>query len=348
MASFGWSNLGNNWNKVTGAAGELKQAAGNTWNSLWGNKNPQPGVGPGGWSAPAATDYSWAGDAFKRDVMSATAARTSQGDREWMNSLNSQIRALQNQIAQTPKLPNFDIMANYNRAKGAAEAAVNPLYTKKLNDFLARQGQLRTRKQQEADITRGTIDTRLQQELEDTATGRARTSEDVAGALEQIGRGEERFQDQEGEQFDTAARDMAALVASSGLATSGLGRQQQANQVRERNRASGEQVEGFDIQRKAKELFKNRTFEDLAKTDVRAQLGATKQKEQVKFDLDAYLEDIAYEEQKGKFDIENERLRDVGQRSAEEAGAGVNQFIASLAGGGWRPQDIALAKQVYG
>lgn len=268
------------------------------------------------------------------------------GDAAWRKQMDATLRNLQNQVAQQPRLPRFDIMGNYNRAKSQAEAAVNPLYQKKLNDFLARQGQLRGEKEREIGIRRQGIDIERGSSLEENEVTRRRTAEDVQAALEKIGLGEERFQTQEGEQFDVDRREAARNLAASGLATSGLGRQQLADVTRARNVGSAEQVQEFGNQREAKRLFQTRTFEDMARGDTQANKIAQNKLEGAQFDLDSYLTELAHGETNFRLTSELERGRDIINQTEAFRGQGVQQFLGSLVGSA-RPQDIALASQIY-
>lgn len=269
-------------------------------------------------------------------------------DSSYISSLNNQLAALQRQLAYQPKLPVFDVMGNYNRARSQAEAAVNPLYDKYLRDFLAGQQVQRTNKQQQTDLTKESTALELQQALAGNDVQRTRTAQDVASAIEKIGEQEQMFQEDTGTQFDTDRRALAEDVAARGLTTSGLGRGQIYDQNNKRNLDEGRQVKEYNNQREAKKLFQARTFEDLARGDDDSRNIAAQKDKQANFDLEAYLEELAVDETQFRNENEYKRLSDVGSQTQSYERAGTQSFLSSLAGAGWRPQDIAFAYQVYG
>jgi hypothetical protein len=263
-----------------------------------------------------------------------------------MANLNNQIRALQNQIAQQPKLPKFDLVGNYNRARSQAEQHVNPLYNLKLNNFLADQQRLRGAKTQETEIRKEGINIERTGSLQENEVTRGRTVEDVQAALEKIGMTEDRFQRDEGTQFDAERREMARAAADSGLATSGIAAQQLGDAQNTRNVTSAEQVQEFGNQRAAKELFRTRTFEDMARGDTQIGKVADNKVRGAQFDLDSYIAELASKETDFRLMNELERGRDITNQTEAFRQQGIQQFIASLVGKA-RSQDIAYAAQVY-
>ena len=86
----------------------------------------------------------------------------------------------------------------------------------------------------------------------------------------------------------------------------------------------------------------------MARGDKNAQDVATAKDKAAQFDLDSYLEELAADETVFRTDNEVKRLADISAQQQTYAQQGTQAFLASLAGAGWRPQDIALAYQVYG
>lgn len=269
-------------------------------------------------------------------------------DNSYISGLQAQLSALQQQLAYQPKLPTFDVLGNYNRARSTAEAAVNPLYEKYLKDFLAKQQMQRENKQQETQLTREQNALELSQSLAQSAVDRTRAAEDTATGIQQLNTQEANMQQDTGTQFDINRRANAEALAASGLTTSGIGRNNMFEQEQQRNISEDRQVKEFNNQRQAKELFKTRTFEDLARGDKNAQDVATQKDKAAQFDLDSYLKELAADETVFRTDNEVKRLADISSQQQTYAQQGTQQFLASLAGAGWRPQDIALAYQVYG
>lgn len=270
------------------------------------------------------------------------------GNGDLVSSLSRELASLRNSMPPTPKLANFDVMANWRTAQKAAEKAVNPLYKKKLDQFLSKQKAKKTQKKTEFNLQLGDIETARSNTLEDNTVNRARTSEDVAGAIEDINTKEGQFQTDEGESFDQNYRAAAEQLAASGMAGTGIGGQQTSDAIRLRNVQSQRQLDEFQGNREAKQLFKTRTFEDLARGDVRAENLATSQKKAAQFDLDAYLEDLDHDQKAFRLENEQQRLSAVYDEAGRRDQLGVEKFLASLAkGGGYSAQDVAYNRQVY-
>ena len=109
---------------------------------------------------------------------------------DWMaeqRAYEARIRALEAERMAAPRLPDFDILGNYNRAKQQASAAVNPMYQRKLNNALAEFNLDRSTNKKQAKLSKENNKIAMNQALEDNQTSRVRTGEDLASALEQIG-----------------------------------------------------------------------------------------------------------------------------------------------------------------
>lgn len=269
-------------------------------------------------------------------------------DNSYLQGLQSQLAALQQQLAYQPKLPKFDVMGNFNRARSSAEQAVNPLYEKYLRDFLAKQQIQRENKQGETTLRKQSNATELAQALAESGVTRTRTSEDVTAAVQKLTEQEGQFQEDSGTQFDVDRRANAESIAASGLTTSGIGQMKMFEQQDQRNISEERQVKEFNNQRDAKRLFATRTFEDLARGDENARTISQQKDEAAQFDFDSYLRELAADETQFRTQNEVERLGSINSQAQTYERQGTQQFLASLAGAGWRPQDIALAYQVYG
>lgn len=262
--------------------------------------------------------------------------------------LQSELAALRNQIAQTPRLPRFDTLANYNRAKATATSAVTPLYNKKLTQFLEGQGIKRDTKTKDANLARDNNQIALTNTLQDNTTSRVRTGEDLASALEQIVQGRDEFLQDEGTQFDDARRALQEETAAGGATDTGLGQQAIQRQLTDRNISSERQVQEFQNQEQAKQLLATRTIDDLATADTRAGQKKGQEDKAVQIDFDSYMASLANEE--GQFRLQNDldMALEIARQTDSYREQGVQQFISGLAGSGARAQDIALAQQVYG
>lgn len=284
----------------------------------------------------------WLGDA-PRSSKSPKASKES----DLLASMRAELRSLQNSMPPVPRIANFDVMTNWRRAQSAAEKAVNPLYKKKLDNFLAKQATQKKTKKGEYNLTVEEAERLRNEALEGNQVTRTRTGEDVAQAIEQVNKVEGQFQTDEGQQFDQNYRAAAEQLAASGMATTGIGGQQTADAIRLRNVTSQRQLDEFQGQREAKQLFKTRTFEDLARGDAQATALATSKKKAAKFDLDSYLEDLAHDAKIFKLENESQRLAAVYADAERRDQLGVEQFLASLRGQGYSAADIAANRSIY-
>lgn len=267
---------------------------------------------------------------------------------DYLKGLQSQLSALQAQLAYQPKLPTFDVLGNYKRARSQAEKAVNPMYEKYLKDFLAKQQIQKQNKRGQTNLAKESNALELSQTLGENEVTRGRTMEDTLAAIDKLNRQEGEFQQDSGTQFDIDRRANAETIAAAGMTTSGIGAQNMYDQETARNISEERQVTEFNNQREAKKLFQARTFEDLARGDENARAIASQRDKEAQFDLDAYLRELAADETQFRTENELKRLQDIGSQTTSYERRGTQEFLASLAGAGWRPQDIALAYQVYG
>jgi hypothetical protein len=271
-----------------------------------------------------------------------------QQDNSYLQGLQSQLSALQQQLAYQPKLAKFDVMGNFNRARSSAEQAVNPLYEKYLRDFLAKQQIQKENKGGEVNLRKQSNAMELAQSLAESGVNRGRTVEDTAAAIDKLNEQEGQMQQDTGTQFDVDRRALAEDIAARGMTSTGIAGGQMFDQQNMRNISEERQVKEFTNQREAKKLFSMRTLEDLARGDENAKQISSQKDTEAQFDLDAYLRELAADETQFRTENEVKRLGDINSQAQTFERQGTQQFLASLAGAGWRPQDIALAYQVYG
>ena len=262
-------------------------------------------------------------------------------------SYEARIRALQAQAAQAPRLPNFDIMANYNQAKSQATAAVTPLYNKKLNIFLEGQGIKKDTKTKETNLARENNQIALNQALQDNSTTRTRTGEDLSSALAQIGQTRNDFLVDDARQFDAERRALMEETAAGGATDTGLGQQAIGQQQDDRNTMASRQTREFKDQEAAKKQLATRTFDDLITSDKRTGEKKTQDDKAVQIDFDSYMASLANEETGFRLQNDLDMALDISRQTQSYADQGTQSWLASLASGGWRAQDIALASQVY-
>ena len=337
-----WGNIGNVLgNFGTGVGQVLTGNFGGAWQTAQRNPfAPAPSSGGGGGGGGGG---GWG-------TTPTTQTKTSSSQDAWAKesaSLNAQLKALQNQLAAAPKLPTFDILGNYNRAKQTATAAVTPLYNQKLNLFLEGQGIKKETRTKQKDLSLENNDIALQNTLGDNTTSRTRTGEDLANALATIGNQRENFLTDDANQFDQARRALQEEIAAGGATDTGLGQQQIGQQQDQRNLQADRQTTEFKNQEAAKQLLANRTIDDLATSDDRSKVKKTQDDKAVNIDFEGYMKELVNEESSFRLSNDLDMALEIARQTQSNSQQGVAQFLAGLARQGWRPQDIALASQVY-
>lgn len=272
-------------------------------------------------------------------------------DSGWQAQLNAQIRSLQAAAAQTPKLPSFDILGNYNNAVAQATSAVNPLYQQKLDNYLATESTTKANETAaEANIEAGNNLT-LAQTTKQANTNIARAGEDLTTGLTQIGTQEGQFQDDDAAAFDQSRRQLASSVVGAGLGASGLGAAQGTNATNARNTASGRQEQTFTDARTAARTTAGRTTEDQTTAIGNAGDLNVNQNKAAQIDLQGTMDKLAGDERDFRLSNEASRLGDIVTQTGQYQQQGVAQFLSSLAAGvakgTVRPQDYALAAATY-
>jgi len=239
----------------------------------------------------------------------------------------------------TPKKNYTAISA---QARSNAEGAVNPLYTNYLNDFLAKQASNQQTRQADYTTNVKNLQDTLQQNLEQNALDKARTGEDVANKEAQIANQADQFQTDSGMQYE---RDRMALAKQASMG--GLGQQTQQNAQLDRNTQEGRQVAKFQEAKSQQELFKGRTFADLAKSGELAQLNTAKGEAKAKFDLEDYMKNYGaggFAEKSFRNEQEVKRQNDIFDRQQQQETILTNNWIESIA----NPAQREAARKAYG
>lgn len=289
-------------------------------------------------------NYNFAGDPVKASAVDSQKAAL---DKQIADNA-ALLKSIAAERAAQPKLPFFDTSANWAKAQAAAGSVVNPVYTDKLNQYLAKKALETKQTTEQTQADKDKLDTALQQALENSQITRTQTNEDTTNKLGDIGANENSYQTQEGRQFDAARTALLGKVANSGLTESGIGQGQVNDAVIDRNNASADQVRAFNQQKRDTNLFHDRTFSDLALSDSRNQQSTTTGKAADDKHLQDYIDSYNLDETKSRSDLESARQSDLLVTTSQNAQLGANAFIQSLIGSGARAQDIALAKQIYG
>lgn len=306
------------------------------------------GLNQASYDKAAASDAAY--NKFAEETKAARAAKAAvappqvnQPAQDYAN-LQKQINSLLNQINQRVYAPNLDITGIDAKARATAESNVNPYYVKTLNDFLASQAAKRQQQQKQFDINSKAIEDALKQDLEATALSRTRTTEDTTQKLDQIATAEDQAQVDTGTEFDQARQNQAKLLAAAGLTTSGIGKRQMTGGTEARNTQEERRAQQVETDRKTTQLFKDRTFEDLVKSDELANLKSERGKEQAKFDLDSFITNQGFETEAKKAQLEGERLIAVSREQSNQGRLLVNSFINSIQ----NPAQRQAALEAYG
>lgn len=270
----------------------------------------------------------------------AKAAQTSVQPPDY-NALLAAANAAAQQAAYAPALNLGDI---YNQASTTAQGAVNPYYTKQLSDFQTQQAQSKALQQQQTQMNIQNLQTQLANTLQGNQITQGRTAQDVLGNEQQIGIKADQAQQDQGTQFDQARIAQAKQLASQGLTTSGTGAQQVLGSQTDRNTQEGRQAADVAQQQQAQELFKTRTFEDLARSGDLATKQEATGETQANFDLNKFILGQAADLQQQTQSLEQQRLSRVAQETQNQAKLLVNNFIQSLS----NPAQRLAAAQQYG
>lgn len=255
-----------------------------------------------------------------------------------LSSIRAQTDALNKQLQQS-YTPYFDTYANYQSAGNAAQSAVNPLYTQKLNDYLTQEAVNKSRKQADTNTALTQIQEGLTNTLQGSEISRGRTSEDTAANLYDIANKEQNYQQDSGSAFD---KSRLALLKGSGDLGSGLDTQAVNEQQQARNTEEGRQAQSFDTQKAAQDLFKTRTFEDLSRGDTLATQQSGEKKTAVNLDLDRYIQDLQTDEKNQRNSLEAERQQAIYAEQQRQEQVGLQKFLSTLSG-----QQLINARQAY-
>ena len=254
--------------------------------------------------------------------------------------------------APAPRAANYDVAGANARARQAAEASQNPLYSKYLNDFLENARIKQDQERKKADMANKGLDTALRYTTEDVKSDKTRTAEDVTTNMNQINTAADEFQVDTGTEDNIRRIEEARKLAASGQ-TGGLAAQQKETTQQARNTGEERQGAQFDAKKQEQQVFKARTFEDLAKTQTRANETNKAGKEKVKFDLDAYITDFGvgndikssgYKVREFADKNEQNRLSSIADEQRNQSQMLFNSFVAGLND----PGVIAATRQKYG
>lgn len=221
--------------------------------------------------------------------------------------------------------PRLDIAAVSAKARAAAEGAVNPFYTKQLTDFLAQQAAQKQQRQTIYETNVKNLEDTLKNTLEGNEITKTRTGEDVAANIAEVNQTADEFQTDSGQEFDANRLDLARSVTGGGLGAQKLEKAKES-----RNTTESRQVQKFQTAKANQELFKTRSFDDLARSGVLAGEATEKGKAAEKFDLDSYIQDSEFVEKNKRNELEQSRLQAISQEQGNQAKLLFNQYLAGI------------------
>lgn len=260
-----------------------------------------------------------------------------------ISALLARIQALTNAPQKQVYAPALDYKAISAQARQQAEAAVNPFYTKQLNDFLTAQSVQKQQQQVSHDTAVQNLQDQLDATIKANETTGARTTEDVATNEAAVNQATDEFQTDSGQQFSTDRLQQARDLAKAGL-TGGLGSQQAEATTTAHNTTEKRQVDQADKQKQAQELLKARTFEDLATSGTLASTAKEKGVKQTDVDLADFIENQGLELTSKQSELAHNKESDILNKASSISGGLVQDFINNIA----NPAQRQAALQAYG
>jgi hypothetical protein len=103
-------------------------------------------------------------------------------------------------------------------------------------------------------------------------------------------------------------------------------------------------VAKFQDAKAQQELFKSRTFDDLARSGTLATAGAEKGKKQEKFSLDSYIQNAGFADTNFRNDLEKAKQQEIGSKTQSFALDAYNSYIRNIT----NPAQRLAAAQQYG
>lgn len=240
--------------------------------------------------------------------------------------------------------PKLDVAAINAQARSAAENAVNPFYTKQLNEFLTQQGVLKQQHQTQTATDIQNLQDQLANTLQGNEVSRGRSIADETTNQANINTQNDRNQVDTGTQFEDQRLAAARGQATAGTLGTNAGNRATTLATDQRNLTEGRQNQDFQTQRDQQALLKGRSLEDLLRSDTLGTQSEAKGETQAKFDLDNYIQSLGYQEQQTRNSLEQERLQRVGQETQNQAKLGFNNYLSTIK----NPAQYAAAVQTYG
>jgi hypothetical protein len=183
-------------------------------------------------------------------------------------------------------MPKIDFGAWRTNAQNQALADVTPMFQTRLANYLSKHDIATQGAQNTYNQDVGDLNAQLGQYMEGSALKGARTGEDYNKSIYDIANEYGAQQNEEAFTYDATRRGAQQQVEESGLGGSGLGAQQLINLDKQRGFSEDKIARDVEGQRYATELFKNRTFEDIAMGVKNKQADTVRGTEYAQQDLD--------------------------------------------------------------
>jgi len=239
--------------------------------------------------------------------------------------------------------PKLDIVGLQAQARTNAENSVNPYYQKALSDYLAKEAFNKSVQEQQTQTAITNYEDTLKNILEGNATTGERTTQDVAKNIGDINTKADQFQTDSGQAFDAAriaeAKRAAVAGTTGGTAAAGQESLQTNNAITEQR-----QTDQFQEAKAQAELFKNRTFEDIAKSNAQATTSKEKNVKAAQFNLDTFLKNQQFDEQQTRNDLEKSRLGDIATNQQSQASLLYYDYLSKISD----PLKYLAAVKTYG
>lgn len=240
--------------------------------------------------------------------------------------------------------PKLDVAAVNAQARQAAENAVNPFYTKQLNEFLTQQGVLKQQKQTQYATDVQNLQDTLANQLQGNETSRGRATQDEATNQAQINQNADQFQVDQGKTFEDQRLAAARGQAVSGTLNTGAGNRQTTLATEAQNTLESRQGQQFQQSKDQQALLKGRSLEDLLRSDDLSKTAEVKGEKQATFDLNNYMQGLGYQEQQTRNSLEQERLQRVGQETGNQSKLAFTRYLSTIK----NPAQYAAAVSTYG
>lgn len=244
------------------------------------------------------------------DKMRKAQRKEPQRDDSW-EALKDHLSTLDerlNQIQMPAVAPDYNISAGYEKARRKAAKAQNPVYERKINQYMKEFERQRKQARTGAQQGRQELRTGLEQTKEDIARSRQREQEDFSTDIEQQTQEQRTTERVGGREFNRDRRDIQEDVAARNMATSGLGRQEVAEAEEDRATQVQRVEQNFENKEAARERLRDRTLEDLMTRGKRKEQATERGIEKIDVNLESELERIKNQQRQRKFQTEQERL----------------------------------------